>query len=200
VDSGGPSRHWMPGRAATFRMLAPVRAGLAHRYGSARSYTSQRDRLFHGASERQRDSRMTRHDVEVLADFRYRLRRFLRFSEDVTRAHGMTALQYQLLLQICGYPGRKRPSVGDLAERLQAKHHGVVSLLTRCEARGWVRRTPSRADRRRVEVSVTATGRKQALKLARLHLAELSSYRGTPGPIDRTASSAGSRRDRREAR
>jgi DNA-binding MarR family transcriptional regulator len=30
--------------------------------------------------------------------------------------------------------------VGELAERLQAQPHGVVALITRCEARGLVHR------------------------------------------------------------
>lgn len=43
---------------------------------------------------------LTKHDFEVLADFRYQIRRFERFSEEVT------PLQYLLLLHIKGYPAR----------------------------------------------------------------------------------------------
>ena len=70
--------------------------------------------------------RLTKADYERLAQFRYQLRRFLRFSEDVTRRQGITALQYLLLLQVRGFPGREWATVGELAERLQAKQHGVV--------------------------------------------------------------------------
>lgn len=35
-------------------------------------------------------------EFEALADFRYQLRRFLRFSELLTRRHGITNLQYQI--------------------------------------------------------------------------------------------------------
>jgi DNA-binding MarR family transcriptional regulator len=132
--------------------------------------------------------RMTRRDLEALATFRYRLRRFLRFSEEAARAHGVTALQYQLLLQIRGFPGRDRASVGELAERLQAKHHGVVSLVTRCEAAGLVRRAPGRDDRRRVDVSLTARGKRCVDALARLHRAELIAWkRAVPEPVPRRA-------------
>ena len=33
-------------------------------------------------------------DLEELSEFRYRLRRFLRFSEEIVRAEGITPLQY----------------------------------------------------------------------------------------------------------
>jgi DNA-binding MarR family transcriptional regulator len=116
-------------------------------------------------------------EIEALAAFRYRLRRFLRISEELTREHGMTPLQYQLLLQIKGFPGRDWASVGELAERLQAKHHGVVALISRCEAAAWVRRRASPTDRRRVEVSLTRKGEARLDRLARLHRIELVSLR-----------------------
>jgi len=118
---------------------------------------------------------MTKADFEELADFRYQLRRFLRFSEQATRMMGTTSLQYLLLLHIKGFPTHERPTIGDLAERLQAKHHGVVSLVSRCEAAGWVRRNISSRDKRRVEVTLTNEGSKRLAALARLHRAELMS-------------------------
>ena len=97
-------------------------------------------------------------EFEALADFRYQLRRFMRFSELLTRRHGITNLQYLLLLQIKGFPGRDWALVGELAERLQAHQHGVVSLVSRCEKLGLVERRPGREDRRAVEVHLTAAG------------------------------------------
>jgi DNA-binding MarR family transcriptional regulator len=90
-------------------------------------------------------------DFETLSEFRYRLRRFLRFSEQVTRKNGITPLQYLLLMHIKGFPGREWATVGELAERLQAQHHGVVALISRCEKLGWVERRQGQADRREVE-------------------------------------------------
>ncbi len=119
--------------------------------------------------------RISKTDFETLADFRYRLRRFLRFSEEVTRRHGLTALQYLLLLQIKGFPGRDWATVGELAERLQAKQHGAVSLISRCETAGLVERRTSRSDRRRVEVRLTGKGEQWVERLALLHQAELRS-------------------------
>lgn len=120
---------------------------------------------------------MRKSEFEALAQFRYRLRLFLRFSEDACQSHGLTALQYQLLLQTKGYPGRQWATLTELAERLQAKHHGVVALVSRCEALGLVQRVPSTQDLRQVEVHLTAKGETCVEKIAKLHKAEL---RGLP--------------------
>lgn len=118
---------------------------------------------------------MTKADYELLSEFRYQLRRFMRFSEDAVQAEGMTPLQYQLMLHIKGYPGRQWATVGELAERLQAQHHGVVALVTRCESAGLVRRVPGSVDRRQVEVHLTKAGDRCIARLARLHRTELRS-------------------------
>ncbi len=116
---------------------------------------------------------VVKQDFETLAEFRYRLRKFLRFSEEATQRHGITPLQYQLLLQIKGFPGRSHASIAELAERLQAKHHGVVALVTRCEELGLVRRKPSELDLRQVEVHLTPAGERSVGQLAGLHGDEL---------------------------
>jgi DNA-binding MarR family transcriptional regulator len=116
---------------------------------------------------------MTPQQYQALADFRYELRRFLRYSEQVTREHGLTPLQYQLLLQIKGYPGRERATISELAERLQAQHHGVVSLATRCESLGLIKRTPSDADRRVIYLTLSAKGNRAVERLAQVHRDEL---------------------------
>ena len=114
-------------------------------------------------------------DFEALAHFRYQLRRFLRFSEEASQAHGITPLQYQLMLQIKGFPGRDWASVTELAERLQSKHHGVVALISRCEALGLVQRRASSSDLRLVEVRLTESGERCVAALAGLHRDELES-------------------------
>jgi DNA-binding MarR family transcriptional regulator len=123
------------------------------------------------------DRKMSKADFETLANFRYQLRRFLRFSEEVTHENGVRPLQYLLMLQIKGFPGREWATVAELAERLQAKHHGVVALVSRCEAAGWVQRKSSRSDQRRVEVHLTPAGEARLEKLARLHRDELQSVK-----------------------
>lgn len=121
---------------------------------------------------------LEKHDFEVLADFRYQIRKFERFSEEITREHGLTPLQYLLLLHVKGYPGREWATVGELADRLQAQQHGVVALISRCENLGLVVRRRSNEDRRRIEIHLLGNGEKTLNKLAQLHRAELLSLHG----------------------
>jgi DNA-binding MarR family transcriptional regulator len=123
------------------------------------------------------DRNMSKADFEALANFRYQLRRFMRFSEELTHANGVRPLQYLLLLQIRGFPNRDWATVAELAERLQAKHHGVVALVSRCETAGWVQRKTSRSDQRSVEVHLTPLGEARVEELARLHRDELRSVK-----------------------
>ena len=125
-----------------------------------------------------RTSALTKHDFETLADFRYQIRKFVRFSEQVAREHGIKPLQYLLLLHIKGYPGRDWATVGELAERLQAPHHGVVALISRCEKQNFVERRRSTEDRRRIEIHLLKHGEAVLEKLARLHRNELVSLQG----------------------
>lgn len=121
---------------------------------------------------------LTKREFELLANFRYQIRKFVRFSEQLARRHGVQPLQYLLLLQIKGYPGRDWATVGELAERLQAQHHGVVALVSRCEKQGLVERRRSSEDRRRIEVRLRAKGERLVEKVASLHRAQLLSLRG----------------------
>ena len=123
-------------------------------------------------------TRLSKKEIEALSQFRYQLRRFLRFSEEVTHEHGVTHLQYQLLLHIRGFPGREWATVGELAERLQSHHHGAVSLISRCEKLGLVKRRTGRTDRRSVEVHLTPEGSALLDKLVAQHREELLRLQG----------------------
>lgn len=121
---------------------------------------------------------VSKQEFETLSRFRYQLRRFLRFSEDLTHQEGVTNLQYLLLLHIKGFPGREWATVGELAEKLQAQPHGTVALVNRCEKLGLVRRQHGRKDRREVEIHLTPKGDKMVSKVARLHRDELLTMQG----------------------
>lgn len=118
---------------------------------------------------------MKKADYEAMARFRHHLRKFLRFSEDVAQRHGITPLQYQLMLQVKGFPGRSHASITELADRLQSKHHGVVALVSRCEELGLVRRQASERDLRSVEVHLSPAGERLLETLALLHRDEVQS-------------------------
>lgn len=121
---------------------------------------------------------LSKQEFQTLSHFRYQLRRFLRFSEEVSCQHGVTHLQYLLLLHIKGFPGREWATVGELAERLQSHHHGVVSLVSRCEKLGLVFRERGKSDRREVQVRLTPEGECKVELLAHLHHDELRKLQG----------------------
>lgn len=77
------------------------------------------------------------------------------------------------MLAIKGYPGRDYVSIGELAERLQLRHHSTVELVDRLVRRGLLKRLTSKTDRRRVEVRVTREGETFIRRLSAAHLKEL---------------------------
>jgi DNA-binding MarR family transcriptional regulator len=112
-------------------------------------------------------------DYEAVAAFRYALRRFLRFSDDAARRHGLTPQQHQLLLAVKGYPGRDWATIGELAERLQRRHHTVVGEIDRAERAGLVTREAHPDDRRVVEIHLTPSGEAVLAALTAVHRDEL---------------------------
>jgi len=111
---------------------------------------------------------------ETLAEFRYALRKFLHFSETAAQAAGVTPQQHQAMLAIKGFPGRDQVTVGELAERLQVKHHSAVGLVDRLVAENYVRRVAGQKDRRQVLVALTARGESVLEKLSATHRDQLS--------------------------
>lgn len=109
--------------------------------------------------------------MTALAEFRYQIRRFLRFSEQAAREAGLEPQHHQLLLAVIG--AAEPPSVGELAERLQLLPHSTDELIRRAEANGLVRRRRSQEDRRMVHVEATAAGRRAVTGLADAHRTEL---------------------------
>ncbi len=116
---------------------------------------------------------LSKGDYEELARFRFQLRKFLRFSEEAIRRYGLSPQQYLLLLQIKGFPGRDWATIGELAERLQLRHHSVVELVDRGQRLGHVERQPHPDDRRAVKVTLTAQGEELVRQLASIHQTEL---------------------------
>jgi len=117
--------------------------------------------------------RLSKTQYETLAAFRYALRRFLHFSELAARKAGLTPQQHQALLAIRGFPGRNALQVGELAERLQLRHHSTVELLDRLADLDLIHRSHSTVDRRRVEVCLTARGQQLLDKLSSAHQEQL---------------------------
>ena len=117
--------------------------------------------------------RLSKDQYELLASFRYALRLFLHFSETAANAAGITPQHHQALLAIKGFPGRESVSIGELAERLQIRHHSAVGLVDRLVTEKLVRREPSAGDHRQVMVRLTRRGESVLEKLSELHQTEL---------------------------
>lgn len=120
-----------------------------------------------------KENQVQRTEYEQLAAFRYALRQFLRFSEKAARANQLTPQQHQALLAIKGFPGRDRVTIGELAERLQIRHHSTVELANRLEAQGFVVREQAEEDRRQVMLALTPSADAILARLAVAHREEL---------------------------
>jgi DNA-binding MarR family transcriptional regulator len=118
---------------------------------------------------------VTAAEYRALAEFRYHLRCFLRFSEKAARAAGLAPQQHQLLLAIRGMVESEAPTIGTLAERLQLHHHSTVELVDRMESRGLVRRARHGGDRRQVRVHLAPRGERLLPRLSLAHRTELRS-------------------------
>lgn len=112
-------------------------------------------------------------DYAVLARFRFLLRGFVAFSEEAARAAGLTPQHHQALLAIRGFPAPRGFAVGDLAHRLQIRHHSAVGLADRLEEAGLLKRKPDPADRRRVRLELTPKAERLLARLSAIHRDEL---------------------------
>lgn len=117
---------------------------------------------------------LTLSDYQSLAEFRYRVRCYLHFSENAARKSGLEPRQYQLMLALKGLPAGSRPRIGEVAERLKLQHHSTVELVNRLAAHDYVKRHRGRRDRREVLLSLTPKGERVLGQLVSYHRAELS--------------------------
>lgn len=112
-------------------------------------------------------------DYERLLQLRSGLRRFLHWSEERARGAGLTPAQHQLLLAVRGHPDQRGPTIGQVAEYLQLRHHSAVGLTDRAAAAGLVQRIPDAEHPGTVRLTLTSTGARHLAELSELHLAEL---------------------------
>lgn len=114
-------------------------------------------------------------NFQAMAELRYQIRKFLRFSENAARQAGIEPQQHQLLLAVRGLPDELRPTIGVLAERMQLQHHSTVELIDRLADRGFLCRLRATDDRRQVLVKLTRDGEEFLKTLSLHHLQELQS-------------------------
>lgn len=123
------------------------------------------------------ERRLSDRQYNSLAEFRYALRVFLRFSETAARVAGLTPAQHQLLLAVRGWSSSPAPSIGELAERLQSTPHATLELVRRVEQVALVRVDNDPEDRRRQIVTLTPRGSVRLDALTALHREELRRFR-----------------------
>ena len=117
--------------------------------------------------------KVSKAEYETLADLRYSLRQFLHFSEEAAQGAGVTPQQHQALLAIKGFPESRSITVGELAERLQVRHHSAVGLVDRLVLKRLVARKQHAADRRQVDLALTELGDSTLEKLSAAHKEQL---------------------------
>src|SRR5436190_12711338 len=100
-------------------------------------------------------------DYSHLAEFRYLLRRFLRFSKDFLRINaGLNPEQYEALLAIKAFSSASGVTISELSERLQVKHHSAVNIVDRLVEGKLITRKAGEGDRRHRHLELTAKGEK----------------------------------------
>ena len=117
--------------------------------------------------------KITAAEYRALAQLRFLIRKFVGGGDAVARKAGLEPQQYQLLLCIRGMPAAEDATIRALADRLNLKHHSAVELIDRSEQHGYVRRSRSREDRRRVLVTLQPGGLKLLEKVASHRIGEL---------------------------
>jgi DNA-binding MarR family transcriptional regulator len=119
------------------------------------------------------EATLTSCDYQSLAELRHQIRVFTHFSEQAVLSAGLNPRQHQLMLALKGLPSDIRPSVGELAKRLQIRHHSTVELANRLARGGYVCRQRGDNDRREVLLFLTIKGEKVLSELALHHWTEL---------------------------
>lgn len=116
---------------------------------------------------------LTPEQYAALADFRFRLRRFLAFSEAAAARAGIPPQQHQALLSLAGNGGRVPATVGLLAEQLLIAPHSATELVARMVDSGLLTKVRVAEDRRRSELSLTPRAEALLRTLTAAHLEEL---------------------------
>lgn len=121
-----------------------------------------------------------------IAAFRAVIRSFMRTSERLARANGLTPRRYLLLLMIKGAPdGSEQSTVTQLAERLQLAQSTVTELVGRAERVGLIERERSESDLRVAHLRLTEEGERRLALSARGHERERHELRRLLDQLDR---------------
>ena len=142
-------------------------------------------------------------DYQRLAEFRYQIRGFLKFSERAASKMGLRPQQHQALLAIKGAPG-EHVTIGILAERLGVRHNSTVELIDRLIVNGLVERRRNPRDRREVLIDLTKRAERILAKLSLAHRNEIRKLAplliGLLAPFESDLRKSGPRKSKRRGR
>jgi DNA-binding MarR family transcriptional regulator len=128
------------------------------------------------------------HDAIRAAALRSALRQFLRTSEEIAQANGLTPRRHLLLLMIKGAPdGSERATITELSERLQLAQTTVTELVKRAIDVGLLRRERSPDDARVSYLHLTPEGERRLARVFRSHEAEREKLRALVTEVDAAA-------------
>lgn len=112
-------------------------------------------------------------DYTSLAEFRYHVRTYLRFGEEIAHRAGIEPQQFQLMLALRGSRHESALSLREVAEQMLLRHNSVVELVDRCEKARLVARERDANDARVVRVHLTKRGAALLQRLTAAHLQRL---------------------------
>ncbi len=115
-----------------------------------------------------------------------RLLRITRVTEsqlrEFLRSHESTMPRFDVLAAL--HRADDELTMTELSRRLLVSNGNTTTVIDRLESDGLVQRTPSTADRRIINVALTATGRRQFTRLAAEHEAQVDEIFGDVSAAD----------------
>ncbi len=120
---------------------------------------------------------LTQADYEALAQFRYALRQFTAFSDDMLASVNLGPRRYQAMLAIKAHKGATAISVGELARILLIRPNTAAELVNRLELAGLIERVKDPHDRRRALLALTPEGSRRLAEIAEIHFNKLREHR-----------------------
>jgi len=133
-----------------------------------------------------------------VAAFRAELRAFLRTSEQIAQANGLTPRRHLLLLMIKGAPdGGESATITELAERLRLAQSTVTELVNRAIDADLLVRERSASDMRIGHLRLSEEGERRLARVFKSHEAERERLREMLAELEATTTRRSPTRKRR---